>query len=129
MTKTQKILRNSAIAGALAVSLATFSGLASPATSAPNYDGLWSVVIVTEQGTCDRAYRYPIRISRGAVLNAGDSPVTITGRVGGNGSVTVTVSAAGRSATGSGRLSSSDGSGRWRGGECSGTWQAERRGA
>ena len=44
-----------------------------PATSAPNYDGLWSVVIITNKGTCDRAYRYPIRIARGTVLNAGDT--------------------------------------------------------
>ena len=77
MTKSQKNLRNFTLAG-LAVSVAALSGFASPATSAPGYDGLWSVVIVTEQGTCDRAYRYPVRISRGTVLNAGDSPVTIT---------------------------------------------------
>jgi hypothetical protein len=129
MTKSQKNLRNFTLAGALAVSVAALSGFASPATSAPGYDGLWSVVIVTEQGTCDRAYRYPVRISRGTVLNAGDSPVTITGRVGDNGSLTVTVSHGNQRATGSGRLSGANGAGSWRGGECSGTWQAERRGA
>ena len=105
------------------------SGIASPATSAPGHDGLWSVVIVTERGTCDRAYRYPVRISRGNVLNAGDSPVTITGRVGDNGALTVTVSHGNQRATGSGRLNGANGAGTWRGGECSGTWQAERRGA
>jgi hypothetical protein len=129
MTKSQKNLRNFTLAGALAVSVAALSGFASQATSAPGYDGLWSVVIVTEQGTCDRAYRYPVRISRGTVLNAGDSPVTITGRVGDNGSLTVTVSHGNQRATGSGRLSGANGAGFWRGGECSGTWQAERRGA
>ena len=129
MTKSQKNLRNFTLAGALAVSVAALSGFASPATSASGYDGLWSVVIVTEQGTCDRAYRYPVRISRGTVLNAGDSPVTITGRVGDNGSLTVTVSHGNQRATGSGRLSGANGAGSWRGGECSGTWQAERRGA
>jgi hypothetical protein len=128
MTKSQKNLRNFALAGVLALSVATISGIASPATSAPNYDGLWSVVIVTERGTCDRAYRYPVRISRGTVLNAGDSPVTITGRVGGNGSLTVTVSHGNQRATGSGRLSGANGAGSWSGGDCSGTWQAERRG-
>jgi len=129
MTKSQKSLRNFTIAGALALSVAALGGIASPAASAPGYDGLWSVVIVTEQGTCDRAYRYPVRISGGNVLNAGDSPVTITGRVGGNGSLTVTVSHGNQRATGSGRLSGVNGAGSWRGGECSGTWQAERRGA
>lgn len=129
MTKSQKNLRKFTIAGALALSFAALGGIASPATSAPGYDGLWSVVIVTEQGTCDRAYRYPIRISRGSVLNAGDSPVTITGRVGDNGALNVTVSHGNQRAIGSGRLNGSNGAGSWRGGECSGTWQAERRGA
>ncbi|MPZ40215.1 MAG: hypothetical protein GEU95_19590 [Rhizobiales bacterium] len=129
MTKPQKNLRNFALAGALALSVAAISSIASPATSAPSYDGLWSVVIVTEQGTCDRAYRYPVRISRGQVVNAGDSSVSITGRVGGNGTLTVTVSHGNQRATGSGRLSSTGGAGSWRGGECSGTWEAERRGA
>jgi hypothetical protein len=116
-------------AGALALSFATVLGVSTPATSAPNFDGLWSVVIVTEQGTCDRAYRYPIRISRGTLLNEGSSPVTINGRVAGTGTVRVTVSRGSQSATGSGRLNGSTGAGTWRAAECSGTWQAERRGA
>jgi hypothetical protein len=129
MTKSQKNLRNFTLAGAFAATVAAMGAAGSPATSAPSYDGLWSVVIVTERGTCDRAYRYPIRISRGTVVNAGDSPATITGRVGGNGSVTVTVSYGNQRATGSGRLNGVSGGGSWSGGECSGRWEAERRGA
>ena len=128
MTKSQKTIRNSILAGALALSAAGMSVLASPAASSPSYDGLWSVVIVTERGTCDRAYRYPIRISRGSVVNVGESPATITGRVGGNGAVTVTVSHGNQRAHGQGRLNSNNGSGSWTGGECSGRWEAERRG-
>ena len=41
----------------------------------PGYDGLWSVSIVTEKGDCDRGYRYPVRISNGTLVNAGDSDV------------------------------------------------------
>ena len=100
-----------------------------PAFARSSYDGQWSVLIVTQKGTCDRAYRYPVRISRGNVLNAGDSPVSITGRVGDNGTLTVTVSHGNQRATGSGRLSGANGAGTWRGGDCSGTWEAERRGA
>ena len=129
MANSQKNLRNFTLAGALALGMAAISGIASPATSAPSHDGLWSVVIVTERGTCDRAYRYPVRISRGTVINAGDSPVTITGRVGDNGTLTVIVSHGNQRATGSGRLNGGNGAGTWSGGECSGTWQAERRGA
>jgi hypothetical protein len=37
------------------------------------------------------------------------------------------VSAAGKSANGTGRLSGNLGEGSWTGGDCSGTWTAERR--
>jgi len=114
-------------AGGLALAFAALSGAAVPATSAPSYDGLWSVVIVTEKGTCDRAYRYPIRISNGSLVNAGDSPINISGKVGGNGSITVTVSHGSKTATGSGRLAGAAGGGSWKGGDCAGIWEAERR--
>ncbi|MFZ1148465.1 MAG: hypothetical protein WAR76_01875 [Xanthobacteraceae bacterium] len=94
----------------------------------PRYDGLWSVSIVTEKGDCDRGYRYPIRISNGLLANAGDSVFTITGKVGGAGTITVIVSGGGRNATGSGRLAGNMGVGSWIGGSCSGSWTAERRG-
>jgi len=126
MVKIQKNLRKFAFG---AGTLAFAAMAATPVGSAPSYDGVWSVVIMTERGSCDRAYRYPIRIQNGAVLAEGSSPATITGKVAGNGSVTVTVSAGSKSAIGSGRLSGTAGVGSWKGGECSGTWEAERRGA
>ena len=60
---------------------------------------------MTEKGTCDRAYRYPVRISNGSVGYAGEASFNVTGRVGANGAVTVTVSRGNQSATGSGRMS------------------------
>jgi hypothetical protein len=106
-----------------------------PAFSAPlaaskaAFDGNWSVLILTEKGTCDRAYRYPIRIQNGIVDYAGSASFTVTGQIGAKGSVTVTVSRGRQSATGTGRMSDSDGAGTWTAasGECSGTWSAERR--
>ena len=53
----------------------------------------------------------------------------ITGKVGQTGAITVTVAAAGKSATGSGQLAGNAGGGHWTGGACSGSWTAERRGA
>jgi hypothetical protein len=114
---------------------AILAGSAVPAASAPlaaskaTFDGQWSVLIVTERGTCDRAYRYPVRIANGSVGYAGTASFDVTGRVGANGAVTVTVSRGSQSASGQGRLSSTDGGGRWStaSGECSGTWTAERR--
>ena len=106
-----------------------------PASTAPlgatkqNFDGTWSVLIVTEKGTCDRAYRYPVRISNGSVGYAGEASFNVSGSVGANGAVTVTVSKGNQSARGSGQLSAAGGSGHWvaGSGECSGSWTAERR--
>lgn len=96
------------------------------------YDGSWSVLIVTERGTCDRAYRYGIQIVDGNVLYDGGGPISLSGRVAKNGVVQVTVSSAGSRADGAGRLSKSVGHGNWTGisgsDRCSGYWEAERRG-
>jgi hypothetical protein len=101
----------------------------SPAEAVPGYDGVWSVVIITKEGICDPSYRYPIRISNGNLMNAGKATVSISGRVGKNGAVTVNVSTGDKTATGTGRLAGSTGTGSWSGGNgaCSGVWQAERR--
>lgn len=125
---------------ALRTTAATFAALAmlaatvapagaAPIAAKPNFDGGWSVLIVTEKGTCDRAYRYPVKIENGAVGYAGTASFNVTGKVGPNGAVTVTVSRGNQSATGTGRMSPTDASGTWTAasGECSGTWTAERR--
>ena len=123
------LIRPTLAALALLAATAVPAGSAPMATTKAAFDGGWSVLIVTEKGTCDRAYRYPVRISHGSVGYAGEASFNVTGRVGPNGAVTVTVSRGSQSATGTGRMSSTDGTGQWAtsGGECSGTWSAERR--
>jgi hypothetical protein len=103
--------------------------MATTSYAGPRYDGLWSVLVVTEKGDCDRGYRYPIRIENGKLVNAGDNAFTISGAVAPTGAITVTVSAGSKSATGLGRLDDNEGGGQWTGGSCSGSWTAERRGA
>jgi hypothetical protein len=97
------------------------------------YDGLWSVLIITEKGTCDRGYRYAVRIKSGRVGHAdpANSSFRISGSVAGGGAARVSVARGNQSASGSGRLSHNGGAGRWKSskGECSGIWQAERRGS
>ena len=39
-----------------------------PAAFAADHDGNWSVLVVTESGTCDRGYRYNVRIAGGILL-------------------------------------------------------------
>lgn len=110
--------------------IATSAALAATTSfAAPSFDGVWSVSIITEKGTCDRGYRYPIRISKGVLANAGDVAFTISGKVAPTGAITVIVAHGSSSATGSGRLAGAIGTGSWQGGDCSGTWTAERRGS
>jgi hypothetical protein len=112
------------------VAAAALAGTAGSISAKTIYDGRWSVVIITEHGTCDRAYRYSIDIDNGKVSYGGDV-VGMTGRVTGNGAVRVMVSRGNQSALGQGRMSRTYGEGTWRGlgnGEsCSGRWEAERR--
>ena len=130
------MLARLALAGILALvaipdaSAAAKAKRSSRATSA--FDGLWSVLIITEKGTCDRGYRYAVRIKGGRVGHADPlgSSFKISGSVAGGGAARVSVARANQSASGTGRLSRDSGSGRWVSskGECSGIWQAERRG-
>src|SRR3954453_23454417 len=123
------------IAASALTAFAMLASSAMPAAPAPiaagkqSLDGVWSVLIVTEQGKCDRAYRYPVRISNGSVGYAGEASFNVSGSVGANGAVTVTVSRGSQSAKGTGQLSANGGSGRWTAGsgDCSGSWTAERR--
>jgi len=91
------------------------------------YDGTWSVAIYTLRGDCG-SVRVAARIVGGRVYSE-DQNYQSNGAVGANGVIRVTVAGAGRSASGSGRLSQNSGAGSWRssGGECSGSWSASRR--
>jgi hypothetical protein len=114
------------------VGLALFATLEpSPASARTPYDGNWSVLIVTNSGPCDRAYRYGLSIRNGSVFYEGSAAVNVAGRIGKGGQVKVRVWSGRQGASGSGRLSRDHGSGKWRGtgsmGTCTGSWTAERR--
>jgi hypothetical protein len=123
------LIRSAAPALAALAILTAAVPASAPAAAKSSFDGAWSVLIVTEKGSCDRAYRYPVKIDNGAVGYAGDASFTVSGRVQPTGAVTVTVARGSKSANGSGRLSPTGGTGSWvaGSGECSGTWTAERR--
>jgi hypothetical protein len=124
-------LRRAVLSTAL-VLVATPAVQAAPRATVARFDGAWSVVIVTDSGPCDRAYRYGLRIESGRVLYPGGSGVDVTGRVDAAGRVLVEVRGGGAVAHGSGRLSGSSGAGRWEGRlqdqRCAGRWQAQRGG-
>ena len=48
------------------------------------FDGAWSVLIITDRGTCDRAYRYALRIADGLVYYD-DPSFSVSGGVDGAG--------------------------------------------
>ncbi|MFZ3336110.1 MAG: hypothetical protein WBF24_01110 [Xanthobacteraceae bacterium] len=127
-------MRKRSIVGAtfIALSLSTSSPWAAPAGVAhSSFDGRWSVLIVTDAGTCDRAYRYALDISNGRVTY-NDPSFQISGHVDARGRVSVSVAAGGERANGTGELSGDSGRGLWQGNSstsaCSGHWEAERRG-
>jgi hypothetical protein len=117
--------------GLAALGLVGAVAVAGPAHAQAAFEGAWSVLIVTEAGTCDRAYRYAININKGIVRYAGEASIDLSGRVNPNGAVTVTVSRGQQNATGKGRMTKTAGAGTWTGRsgnqQCSGRWEAERR--
>jgi hypothetical protein len=114
------------------IGIALVGGAANSGLATTIYDGKWSVSIVTEHGTCDRSYRYPVTIVNGVVQRSmeGDQSFAVSGKVTSTGAVHVVVARGQQRAEGSGRLSHVEGQGRWvsGSGDCLGYWTAERRG-
>jgi hypothetical protein len=94
---------------------------------AASFDGTWNVRLVTEAGTCDSSYSQTVAIENGRVR-----PVTgatsISGGVGSDGNVALTISRSIAKADAHGRLNSRSGSGSWKLAMlgCTGRWTASR---
>jgi hypothetical protein len=90
-------------------------------------DGTWNVRLVTEAGTCDSVYSQTVAIQNGQVRPlSGDA--TISGGVGPDGSVALTISQSMAQARATGRISAQRGAGGWKLAMlgCSGRWIATR---
>ena len=95
------------------------------------FDGTWSVEVVTEQGACDRAYRYSVIVQNGRARYGGPEQFNVNGQVRPNGSVSASISRGQDRANVTGQLSGATGRGTWNtsgGRSCSGYWNAEKRG-
>jgi hypothetical protein len=116
------------IAGASVLALVNATPACNVAAASSAYDGSWSLPINTQRGACDPTYYFQVQISNGHVSSPGLNK--FRGHVSSGGRVQVSVSAGGKYAAGSGRLSRTAGSGRWSGhsgrDRCSGTWTAQR---
>ena len=117
-----KIVRASTLAFVITALTVNMTAASTP------YDGSWSLTIYTQRGACDPAYNFQVQITNGRVWHP--NLVRLRGRVSSGGGVHVTVSAGGRYASGSGKLSRTVGRGRWSGhagrDRCSGYWIAQR---
>jgi hypothetical protein len=116
-SRIRNIFCMSIILGATALSVA-------PALAESPYDGLWNVTIVTKTGSCEPTARYPLTVSDGRVTAPG---ADVSGKVGREGAVRVSIGAA----YANGQLSGKSGSGKWSGASggvpCSGRWEASRQ--
>jgi hypothetical protein len=125
------MLRRSILLAAALVGVPFWTASAAPAApGVAQFDGTWSVSIVTDSGSCDRGYRYALHIANGRIFY--DNPnFNVSGQVNARGQVQVTVGAGSQQAFGTGRLSRDYGTGTWVGRspteQCSGHWEAERR--
>ncbi len=97
--------------------------------SAGAFDGRWSILVVTRQGTCD-VYRWNVGVGAGRITDIGDDVARAAGRIDASGKVSVTLTRGTDVLSATGAMQGDSGSGSWRSPSrsCSGTWQAERRG-
>jgi type 1 fimbria pilin len=103
---------------------ATTAFIAAPAASQTPYDGLWHVKVVTKSGSCEPSTSSTLTVADGKISAAG---ADVSGSIGREGLVRVTI----RGAYANGQLSGNAGSGKWNGASagipCSGRWEASRQ--
>ena len=126
------MFRNHASAFIIATSVVALHSIPASAKAGrtPAFDGNWSIEVITEQGVCDRAYRYGIRIEDGQVHYDGSTDFTVTGQVTSGGAVKGSIARGDDRADVVGKLSRGFGTGSWTTNGstgCGGTWNAERR--
>ena len=113
------------IVSALALTVATTVGaFAGPEK---NYNGTWSVRLVTEAGSCDPSYSTTVMIQDGQV-RSGASGTSVSGGIGRDGSVALGIQRSIATGDASGRLGDRSGAGTWRVGMlgCTGRWTAQK---
>ena len=107
----------------IALGFIAVTSIAAPAFAQTPYDGVWNVTILTKTGSCESSVRYPFTVADGKVSGATD----VSGSVGREGIVKVSI----RGAYANGQLSGNGGSGKWNGASggiaCSGRWEASRQ--
>ncbi|MCJ2079972.1 hypothetical protein [Methylobacterium sp. J-090] len=112
----------------LGTGLAALAPLPGQARDAGNFNGAWSVDLVTESGmVCDSRYSYSVSVQEGQVRLVSGQNATMSGRVGPDGTVGLSVTNGTATGAVSGRLQATSGGGTWKVSSlCSGRWTARR---
>jgi hypothetical protein len=101
-----------------------FAVAAAPAFAGHPYDGQWNVTVVTKSGNCEPSSSSTLTIAEGRISAPG---AAISGTIGREGLVRVSINGA----YANGQLSGNSGSGKWNGASagvpCSGRWEASRQ--
>ena len=115
------------VALAIAAGIAFSAAPLSVSAKSASFDGTWNVRLVTEAGTCDSSYSQTVAIENGRVRPLAGA-ASISGGVGTDGNVALTISKSIAKADAQGRLSSKSGSGSWKLAMlgCTGRWTASR---
>ena len=103
---------------------------AQKAAGGAQFDGRWSVEVITDEGTCDRAYRWTIGIKGGRVAEMTEAVAEASGAIDRAGRVALRFARGSDVLDARGTLQAEAGAGTWRAPSmgCAGRWRAEKRG-
>jgi hypothetical protein len=103
------------------------AGLWGTAALAGDFNGRWTVRLVTDSGVCDQSYNTVLSVQNGHVSGGGGA--SVSGAVSSGGSVSLGIRKGVASGTASGQLRGNAGAGTWQAaGMCSGRWTARKSG-
>lgn len=108
------------------MTLAASLGAAGESVAAP-FDGRWSVLVITDRGTCD-VYRWNLGVRGGRVTGMEQQAAKASGRISNGGRVNLTFRRGRDVLRARGRLRGAYGNGTWVSAsrKCAGRWRAER---
>jgi len=110
--------------GSLLIASAFAASASVSAFAQQPFDGVWSVTIVTKNGSCEPTASSTLTVTDGKISAAG---AEVSGSIGREGLVRVSINGA----YANGQLNGNTGSGKWNGASagipCSGRWEASRQ--
>jgi len=93
-------------------------------------DGVYSVTVTTEVGSCEKTQQGTVTIEGGRIVSTGEVQAEIGGAIGRDGSVSLVLRSGNNIAHVSGHIGGGRGDGAWSlpTSQCGGRWRAQRKG-